>query len=420
MKLKFAIALFSIVILQPGFSEDRKDLVAHEWGTFTQVVGSDGITIPWWTPRLTESGELPEFVKPVFRMGMSKTIRPWVVRMETPVIYFYAERPIQDLRVEVDESSFPSTEVYPASSTPLFSFFPQAVWDQQAQQTENVEPKVRQWDLNLLPPSDPIGGLLPEIGPRGGHYAHAREVPEAWWVVNRSQQSDQADEVEKFIFYRGVGNHGMPPRIHRVKSDSLVFHATAQLQFVIENIDGVFSWTSFRPTGEQEGDSLSIHPLPSKSEQASSDAEALSDALVDELAASGLAVPEAKAMVATWSNSWLEESGLRVLEILPRSWIDESLPLRITPQPAETERVFVGRWELFRPELEEELLTLLEESPSLEEGLDRANSLDLGRFGTALFDRVAEIRAFRFRNQWRHEIARMSSAKPEQTVTQSN
>ena len=66
------------------------------------------------------------------------------------------------------------------------------------------------------------------------------------------------------------------------------------------------------------------------------------------LVANGLYAKEAAAMVETWRDSWFED-GLRLFYIVPRAAIDDVLPLDVTPAPASTARVFVGRIELITP-----------------------------------------------------------------------
>ncbi|MGA8026992.1 MAG: hypothetical protein WB992_07590, partial [Bryobacteraceae bacterium] len=72
----------------------------------------------------------------------------------------------------------------------------------------------------------------------------------------------------------------------------------------------------------------------------------------------GLYQKEALAMVETWQDSWFEE-GTRVFYIVPRPMVDSVLPLTISPEPAATVRVFVGRIELLSPWLEQSLETAL-------------------------------------------------------------
>src|SRR5882762_3063063 len=76
----------------------QKGFVAHEWGTFTSVQGSDGRLLNW---RPLQTSRLPQFVhnwqNPGFnRQGVSalafgKGAMVTLQRMETPVIYFYAD-----------------------------------------------------------------------------------------------------------------------------------------------------------------------------------------------------------------------------------------------------------------------------------------------------------------------------------------
>src|ERR1700735_4130224 len=53
-------------------------------------------------------------------------------------------------------------------------------------------------------------------------------------------------------------------------------------------------------------------------------------------------------MNETWKDSWFEE-GSRLIYIVPRSFIDNVLPLSIDPAPGQIVRVFVGRLEIVTP-----------------------------------------------------------------------
>ena len=64
----------------------------------------------------------------------------------------------------------------------------------------------------------------------------------------------------------------------------------------------------------------------------------------------GLFAPEAKAMIATWRDSWFEE-GTRLFYLLPQAAVDAVLPLEISPAPVRVVRTFVGRLELATPEI---------------------------------------------------------------------
>ena len=57
-------------------------------------------------------------------------------------------------------------------------------------------------------------------------------------------------------------------------------------------------------------------------------------------------------MVNTWSTSYFQADGIRVLFVLPQSWTDAFIPLSVSPKPREVVRVMVGRLEVLTPERE--------------------------------------------------------------------
>ena len=72
-----------------GSIRDPEALVVHEWGTFTSIAGENGEALAW-SPQLG-SDDLPCFVER-FRRYRGKGFVRGTVRMETPVLYFYAPR----------------------------------------------------------------------------------------------------------------------------------------------------------------------------------------------------------------------------------------------------------------------------------------------------------------------------------------
>ena len=82
--------------------------------------------------------------------------------------------------------------------------------------------------------------------------------------------------------------------------------------------------------------------------------EKISGDLAGRLVESGLYEKEARAMVNTWRSSYFQTDGIRVLFVLPQSWTDRYIPLKMVPQPKEIVRVMVGRMELLTPERERE------------------------------------------------------------------
>jgi hypothetical protein len=77
--------------------------------------------------------------------------------------------------------------------------------------------------------------------------------------------------------------------------------------------------------------------------------------LREPLVRAGLSGDEADALLATWRESYFEQEGLRVFWLVPRAFTDRVLPLRLRPEPAQLERVLVGRSEVITPGLAAEI-----------------------------------------------------------------
>jgi hypothetical protein len=106
---------------------------------------------------------------------------------------------------------------------------------------------------------------------------------------------------------------------------------------VFDNRGGTVRYLARRVAGQQTTiDSNLLEPGPANS---------LNEHLERVLIAHGLYPKEARAMIATWRDTWFEE-GARVFYIAPQRAVDSVLPLQFTPRPADVARVFVGRIEL--------------------------------------------------------------------------
>src|SRR2546422_7895498 len=98
------VAASSAVIIKMRRSAAAKaskdSLIVHEWGTFTSIAGKDGVAVDWRP--LNGSSDLPGFVYDTSGLATGTGLRSGqrcikcnmeaLVRMETPVIYFYADR----------------------------------------------------------------------------------------------------------------------------------------------------------------------------------------------------------------------------------------------------------------------------------------------------------------------------------------
>lgn len=380
-----AVAAFRL-LASPGATGDY---VAHEWGTFTSVQGADGRQLEW-NP-LTVS-ELPEFVYDMLetrgttRAGgptvfLAKTAFSTLQRMETPVIYFYADQP-QTVNVDVRFPQGLVTEWYP-QARPLAK-----------RAGSNDLPKRDQiaWDnVRVLPKSDATE--LPS-DKSGSHYFAARGAE-----ANRIQITLPGGkaETEKFLFYRGVGNFRAPltvtttddAREFTLKNDS---HDSLGHLFVFQLRDGCGSFQKLEAL--KPGETQSVRLTHERHFMTQNDLRLkIREAMEKALVAEGLYKPEAAAMVATWDDSWFTESGVRVLYTLPTAWTDRILPLKLTPAPRQVTRVFVGRAEVITPAMEFALLRqMLRYSDGDEairnDAVKTVRALGLGRFAEPAVRRV--------------------------------
>jgi hypothetical protein len=103
--LKLAVAILLAGPQSPG-------LTVHEWGTFTSVAGESGDPQTWMP--LSGPSDLPCFVVHLGGRNL-KLETPSTVRMETPVLYFYAPRKMT-LSVHVDFPKGWITEWYPQAT----------------------------------------------------------------------------------------------------------------------------------------------------------------------------------------------------------------------------------------------------------------------------------------------------------------
>jgi hypothetical protein len=286
-------------------------VVAHAWGTFTSVAAADGGSMNWYRIR---PGDLPCFVHRI--AGDGKAMLAASVRMETPVLYFYSPQPAT-LSVNVGFPRGLFTEWYPqATVTPnsIASLLP------------NDELNARlAWDhVEVLPGAN---AAFPREA-TGNHYYAARETDAAPLKVG--------EQFEKLLFYRGAG-HFEVPYTATIDGNGVVFGGDTQSfggAILLENRGGRIGFRPITPSG-------TAVPIPTAAKKPHEVTQTLERMLTQ----AGLYPREARAMLATWKDAWLEE-GTRILYIVPKPFVDKVLPLRIAPEPVETQRVFLGRLEL--------------------------------------------------------------------------
>ena len=382
------------------------DYAAHEWGTFTSLQGSDGVPIPW-NP-LDGPSDLPSFVlnrqRPTldgsvlcpkagqFRQFGAKDSAHWLQRMETPVIYFHTEKTLSvDVHVRFPQGLL--TEWFPQVSTfgPVFGI------DDVLPETDSSHLR---WNSVRVVPPDPApskagsdaASNIP-VDPRPSHYFAARSASAHVVESTRPFARESVPQRDRFLFYRGAGNFQAPLKVSVPPDDRSVALGNRGEEpigplFVVRVDAGK---TSFATIPALAPSTETTVTLPEASDDTGSDR--LGQVLRDALQEAGLERAEAQAMVDTWRDSWFEESGTRVLYLLPREWTDTVLPLELTPAPRRLVRVMVGRAEVLRRAQESRLADLVVEHVGGNSlwAVASLRSFGLGRFLEAGVTRGAKL-----------------------------
>jgi hypothetical protein len=314
------VPVATILFLAGGYTRlpgQTPDLVVHEWGTFTSIAGADGRAIEWLA--LDGPADLPCFVERT--PGILKTRLPATIRMETPVLYFYAAREARvEVRVGFERGVI--TEHYPRGSVASIGL------DQTTLKRPGLASRITWRDVRILP--DAPADFRTERAPN--HYYAARNTDAAPVEVGAQR--------ERFLFYRGLGGFAAPVGATTGRGDEIAIATLTNHDIpallLFENRGGrIGHRVHDRPMRE-----LRLAP-PTLDGNVESTRRVLERMLV----AKGLYPKEAAAMVETWRDSWFEE-GSRLLYIVPAPVVEAVLPLRIDPAPQRVVRVFVGRLEL--------------------------------------------------------------------------
>ncbi len=319
-RIVLAVAAFA---LATGFVKRHPasgEVTVHEWGTFTSIAGEDGRAIEWLP--LDGPIDLPCFVVRSYPVSPKGALFARV-RMETPVLYFYApQETMVDVRVGFNQGFI--TEYFPPARLKPETVAPSRL----------IEPgfaSAINWShVRILP------GAAPEFQTEStpNHYYAARATDAAPVEVGADR--------ERFLFYRGVGNFALPIAARIVQGNDVLIQsqgAGIPAMMLFENRGGRIGHRIHHGPVRQV---VLSRPEPADDEEA---VDAVRAALQEMLERQGLYPREARAMIETWRDSWFTE-GARIFYVVPQETIDAVLPLSINPVPARVVRVFVGRLEL--------------------------------------------------------------------------
>ncbi len=360
-KILYTLGVGLLLLSMRAGAEEK--WVVHEWGTFTSLqdetgravggINTDDEPVPAFVHRLENFNILPPGDIPQFIFKGVPTCHPDVnMRLETPVIYFYkpkAETGIRTADVHVTFHGGWLTEFYPDGDADAPGL----------KDCTNGFPRLSSSSESTLEWNNlEIGGDWPVTNTS----AHVWTSPRA--VQSASVQTTNG-ESEKFLFYRGVAHINAPLKVSRdANSGELLFQS--QLADLPSNqplaIHSIWL-VDIRPGGR-----IAFRPLPPLSldhnprkylahtpaDFGSGDYNAgnlhkLKTSLLSALISEGLYKDEAQALLNTWELSYFKSPGQRVFFIVPREWTDFYLPLKIS-QPADINRVMVGRIELVTPD----------------------------------------------------------------------
>ena len=396
---------------------------AHEWGTFTTFQNSAGGRVPWYPAQENRAAELPEFVG--FNVqGVGKGFGfNYVARMETPVIYFYTDKP-RAVDVRANYRGGAVTEWYPFGRAETTNGVAAPFVYPGAQQ---VVDRVAVWEnLFVLPfGHESLSEVKPPVADsdRGNHYYEAREVPEAALVLDNNRETAQA---ERFVFYRGAGpmDGRVVASLEKGGKFTVTNHHRGEAMthtWAVRVENGTMAWGQmpvFPKAGEKPMTAEMLLDGSGNVEFEKS-VPAIENSFVEALTESGLTSSEAKAMVNTWESSWFTEAGTRVFTIMPVSVVEEMLPLQIDPAPRKLGRVFVHSMEILSPETESLLIAALDESEVSQETARRVAAMELGRFESAAFEMSGRSRNARFEQETRDRMGAVISASRNAAETKA-
>jgi hypothetical protein len=338
----------------------QKGLLVHEWGVINvyndvELANADMRAV--WE-------SLPPFIYGnVDRRRIP--IRQEELIVLAPVIYFHTPADIS-VQVKVEFPGGRPAVWWPANSNIA------------RQGLRGITPatcdKHLEWQLAL---KAPVRGALQPL-PKGHWLQACREVNAAQVVSSIARHP----ENEKFVYYDGLLPSDKAAELsvgaNQVSLKNRARHPLLDVTVVDRRLAGTIR-VARAPTvaAGAEVKSLEFKDAPAEGWPGTA-----VDALVAQLAGTGLHEDEAKAMAAVWKKDFFETDGLTLFYRLPPAEYDRLLPLTVTPRPEKTVRVMLVHHPHCEPDLGKRVMALVEQldSGNFQERLDAHRRIQaLGR-----------------------------------------
>jgi hypothetical protein len=383
------VAIFSLANQRDETRKSANPYIAHEWGTFTSMQGSDGVTLEGLQH---EEEALPDFVYSRSKVracplrefgykGLEVEVRNVTKKMETPVIYFYADQALH-VRARVAFNQGLLTQWYPVSD---LLGPPELRPEDGPLDMAKVEQSFLEWGFDVLGKGAGQDRLR---SCAAGSPWEAQRIPDSNVVRTDARKSPRMgpQECEKFIFYRGLGRFELP-LVAKTQDSTHVSLANNGVQavkhlFLVNVKDGAAAW-SYAPELPAGATIALAAQCSTQTKSIAAMIEELRPALEAKLVEAGLFPKEAEALAKTWERSYFHTEGLRILYVVPQAMVERVLPIQFDPAPRELVRVLVGRLECVTPEEEATVTAAVRDWSSRDEtarALSLATLEKLGRF----------------------------------------
>jgi len=226
-----------LILLFCSLLSVAQEFTVHEWGTFTTLYSSEGVqlnglekeeeALPNFVYNLVEpnpnmepdprncildgSNDITDFgygykaSDSCILKGISLPLSNVNVKMETPVIYFYSDKAIENIKVAVDFNGGSISQWYPQKEagetnleiTEVLQAAPGELLDFSLPYVGNI-----QWNIDVLHPQNETD-LLIDVPGNPINYGVNNT-----WLAPRATSSNiiknKEGEVEKYLFYRGM------------------------------------------------------------------------------------------------------------------------------------------------------------------------------------------------------------------------